>query len=272
MAQVVSHVLLIGVSAGLAMSLPKIVRFVAAHLLVYWSLVENEETFLLSIEVLVAIGLIVLGRHFLLTWRDRRLALIATSAGIIECATPKRPRARRCNRRLKERYGRGRDVMILGCTGFRTFVEPTGELHDVLQRCRSARIMLLNPYGAGAQARARSLRLPEVTPERFEAQVQASVELLRQLRAAHRDVRLKLYDEPPLLKLAVLGDRIWLKHYHPGLSADALPEYVIENKQGSGELYPVFYEYFMSRWDDASVPEVDLDAEDLILREATRCT
>lgn len=77
-------------------------------------------------------------------------------------------------------------------------------------------------------------------------------------------------DEPPLLKLAVLGDRIWLKHYHPGLSADTLPEYVIENRQGSGELYPIFYEYFMSRWDDASVPGVDLDAEDLVLREATR--
>lgn len=80
---------------------------------------------------------------------------------------PGRARTRRKGGRLKERHGLARHVMVMGSTGFRTFAEPTGDLHRVLTGCRSARVVLLNPYGTGAHARARSLLTAEVTPERF---------------------------------------------------------------------------------------------------------
>jgi hypothetical protein len=41
----------------------------------------------------------------------------------------------------------------------------------VIQNCREARIMLLDPYSEGASARAKSILDPNVTPETFEEQI-----------------------------------------------------------------------------------------------------
>ncbi len=68
--------------------------------------------------------------------------------------------AQRKIRRLKKAQGFARDVMVISSTGFRTFVDPRGDLHDVLHNCREAKIMLLNPYSHGASARAQSILDP----------------------------------------------------------------------------------------------------------------
>ncbi len=142
-----AHLALIGGSASLALLLPAIVRFLAANLLEYWSFVENEQVFLVSAEVTVAVGLLLLVAYARRAWRDRRRAATAASAGLAECFRPGGFMSRRRARKLKELHGFARDVMVMGSTGFQTFVEPTGDLHRVLHNCRSARVMLLNPYG-----------------------------------------------------------------------------------------------------------------------------
>jgi len=74
-------------------------------------------------------------------------------------------------KKLKERQGIARDVMVISSTGFRTFVDPKGELHQVIQNCRKAKILLLNPNSEGAIARAKGIPDPDVTPETFGEQI-----------------------------------------------------------------------------------------------------
>lgn len=265
--EILYHVAVIAMSAGLALSLPFAVRMIAKNLLLYWSFIENEKNFLVFVEVLFASGLILVVNYGRKSWRDSRDARLARGAGL-EYFFPRRGRLmRRRIRRLKERQGFARDVMVMGSTGFRTFVDPRGDLHRLILSCRQARILLLNPYSEGALARVRSLLVPEVTPERFEEHVRTSIEFLRGVKAGHRDVRLKLYPDPPFLKVTVLGEYIWMKHYHVGLDVDELPEYVFVHRQNPGGFYATLYQYFMRRWDDPAIPEYDLETDELVYRD-----
>jgi len=176
--------------------------------------------------------------------------------------------AQRKIKTLKRSHGYVNDVMIISSTGFRSFVDRRGDLHGVLRECRGAKIMLLNPRSEGAAARARSIVDPGVTPEQFGEQLRKSVDFLRGLRAG-RNIRLKLYDDTPFLKLAILGDYLWIKHYHPGLDIQAMPEYVFEHDQNPGGLYALFYHYFLTRWEDPAFPEYDLETHELIRRDGS---
>jgi hypothetical protein len=156
--------------------------------------------------------------------------------------------------------------MLIGSTGFQTFGEPEGDLHRVLQNCREAKIMLMNPLGPGVTARARSLSDPSITPESFRDQIIRSIDHLKRLKAFQKNIRLKLYDEVPLLKLAILGDYLFLQHYPMGINVRAMPEYVFRHDRNGG-LFGLFYQYFISRWFDPAVPEYDLDTDDLVYRD-----
>jgi hypothetical protein len=193
---------------------------------------------------------------------------MARSAGLIYSLPAKGMLVQRKIKKLKRSHGYVRDVMIISSTGFRTFVDPRGELHGVLQHCRGAKIMLLDPRGEGAVARARSILDPSVTPETFSEQIRKSIDFLKELRAG-RNIRLKLYDDTPFLKLAILGDYVWIKHYHPGLDVQSMPEYVFEHEQNPGGLYTTFYHYFLARWENPAFSEYDLETHELIYRDAS---
>jgi len=266
--EILYHMVVIAMSAGLALSLPFIVQSIAKNLLRYWSFIENERHFLVSVEVAFASGLILVLNYVRKSWRDSRDARLARGADLEYFFQTRGPLTQRRVRRLKERQGFARDVLFMGSTGFRTFVDPRGDLHRVIRTCREARILLLNPYSEGAIARVRSLLVPNITPERFEEQIRTSIQLLKGLKGAHRSVRLRLYDDPPFLKLTVLGDYIWMKHYHTGLDVDDLPEYVFEHRQNPGGLYATLYQYVVKRWDDPAIPEYDLETDELVYRDA----
>ena len=149
---------------------------------------------------------------------------MARAAGIVYFTSSRRLLAKRRFRRLRERQAFGKDIMLIGSTGFRSFVNPEGELHNVLTHAREARIMLLNPFGEGAQMRAKAILDPGVTPEKLKDQIRESIEFLKTLRATQKTIRLKLYSDAPFLKLAILGDHLWLQHYHTGLDVQHMPE------------------------------------------------
>ena len=71
----------------------------------------------------------------------------------------------------------------------------------------------------------------------------------------------------PLLKLAILGDALCVRHYHTGLHVDDMPEYVFKHDRHPGGLYNPFYQYFLSRWSDPGIPEYDLDSDELVYRD-----
>ncbi|HUJ18957.1 MAG TPA: hypothetical protein VL197_13315 [Nitrospirota bacterium] len=176
--------------------------------------------------------------------------------------------ARRRTKKLKEIECSARDIMVMGSTGFHTFVDPQGALHNVLKNCREAKVMLLDPLREGTVVRARSIPHPDVSPELFREQIIRSIDFLKGLKEAGKNVRLKLYPEAPLLKLAVLGDNLSVRFYHTGVNARNVPEYLFrQDQKNPGSLFDPFYRYFLARWSDPNIPEYDLDTDEFVYRE-----
>ncbi len=262
------HIVIVVLSAAIALSLPLIIRLVAMKFLIYWSFIENEKIFLISVEIVTATLLILLFNYIGRSWKDRRLSAMAKTAGLCLVTRKKGFVARGRAKKLKEKQGIARDVMIIGSTGFSTFVAPDGDLHHVVRNCREAKIMLLDPFGEGAITRARSINSPLITPEIFREQIMESINFLKGLKSLQINIRLKLYPDAPLFKLAVLGDYLFVRHYHTGLEVSKMPEYVFRHDQNAGSLYSPFYQYFLSRWSDPDLPEYDLDTGELIYRDS----
>jgi len=266
-ARIFYHIALAALSAAIALSLPRILNFIAKEILVYWSIFGNEKLLVVSVEMAVAILLVILFNVVGRSWRDRRLSNMARDAGLVLVKPLKGFFSRKRIKKLKEKQGFAKDVLVIGSTGFRTFVDPKGDLHHVMQNCRMAKIMLLNPFSEGARARAQSILDPHVTPETFQEQIRKSITFLKNLKAVKKEIKLKLYQDAPLLKLAILDDYIWIQHYHAGLDIQRMPEYVFKHDQNLSSLYIPFYQYFMTRWNDPDVPEYDLEADMLIYRD-----
>lgn len=261
------HAGIVIVSAFVALSLPSAVSLAARNLLAYWSIVENEEIFLVTVEIAVAVLLIVILHSAGKSWHDRRLSRMARYAGLVSVTPVEGLFARRRAKALKEREGLAREVMVIGSTGYTTFVDPRGDLHNVLKNCREARIMLLDPLREGAVVRAKSIPDPDISPEIFREQIVRSIDFLKGLKAGQKNVRLKLYPDMPLLKMEILGEHICVRYYHTGLNVSKMPEYVFKHDQNPGSLYSPFYQYFIARWNDPNIPEYDLETDDLVYRD-----
>ena len=73
------HIGLVSVSATIAMLLP----YLAQGFLIYWELVKNEKVYLLSVEIAVAVVLIILLNFLGRSVRDAKLAKAARGAGLV---------------------------------------------------------------------------------------------------------------------------------------------------------------------------------------------
>jgi hypothetical protein len=97
--------------------------------------------------------------------------------------------------------------------------------------------------------------------------VRDTIAFLQALPGGQKGVSLKLYSDPPLWKLMILGDYAWVQHYHPGLNVQALPEYLFLHGQNATSLFASFYQYFAMRWRDPAIPEYDLLSGELVYRD-----
>ena len=263
-ANVLYHIVVVTLSGGIALSLPLVAGFLAEDFMVYWNQVKSEEVVLVSIEIAVALFLILGFNYIGRSIRDRQIAKMAAGAGLVQFFSSRGRLARRRIKKAKAKQGMARSVMAIGSTGYRTFVDAEGDLHNVLEDCLEAKIMLLNPYSEAAQTRARAILHPDVTPLHLREQVERSLEFLKRLKAAHKNVKLKLYSDLPHIKLTILGDHIWMQHYHANLDVRTMPEYVFKHNQDNHSLYTLFYQYFMERWESPEIPEYDLETDELV--------
>jgi hypothetical protein len=263
---VLYHLFVVVISSGVALSLPGIMQYIARKVLQYWTFIENEELFLVSTEIAAAIVLIVVVNIVVRNWRIGKLSHLAKTSGLVSVAPATAFLTRRRMKKRKEEHGFGRSVMLIGSTGLRTFTDPAGDLHGVLRNCREAKIMLLNPLKDGVIGRARSLADPGITPEIFREQIIRSIDFLKGLKSLQKNIRLKLYPDVPLMKLAILGDFLYLQHYPTGLNVKKMPEYVLKHDQDGG-LFNLFYQYFVNRWFDPNIPEYDLDTDEVVYRD-----
>jgi len=264
---IIYHIVVVIFSAALALSLPVIVSFLAKNFLMYWSIIGNEKIFLISIEIVLAVLFILFSHYVSSNWENKKRSHMARAAGLVLVTPTKGFLARRRIKTMKKKQGVARDVMLISSTGFRTFVDPKGDLYPVLQNCRAANLMLLNPNSEGARSRAKTILHPDITWESFGEQIGKSIDFLKTLNAAQNNIKLKLYQDAPFLKLAILGDHIWVQHYHAGLDVQTMPKYVFKHDQSPSSLYVLFYQYFLVRWNDPDIPEYDFDTDDLVYRD-----
>jgi hypothetical protein len=259
------HIIVVALSAGIALLLPA----GAKQFLSFWSRVEHDLLSLIAVEMTVAILLIACLNYFHRSIRDRALAAVATGAGLVSFF-PRRTRgAQRHITQLKEEQGTGRTISVIGSSGHSTFVDQVGDLSSVLDKCLGARIMLVNPYSQEASARIQAIGHPEFTLDTFREEVRQSIQLLKRLKAMGKAVKLKLYSDSPLMKLVILGDYLWLQHYHADLDVQTMPEYVLRHNRKDHGLYTLYAHYFVQRWESAEIPEYDLDTDELVYRGRT---
>ena len=81
-----------------------------------------------------------------------------------------------------------------------------------------------------------------------------------------KNVKLKLYSEPPLFKMVILGDYLWLQHYHADLEVQRMPEFLFQHNSNHHGLYTAFYHFFNQKWESPLIPEYDLDTDELVYR------
>lgn len=256
------HIVVVVLSAGIALSLPAVAR----TFLAYWSRVENEKIYLLAVEITAAIVLILCFNFIHRSLQDRTLAKMAAGAGLIFFSPVRGLRAQSQIKKLKEKHGTGRTIMVIGSSGYGTFVNQVGDLSTVLEKCLGAKILLVNPYGQEASTRVRAIAHPDFTLENFRAEVRQCIELFKRLKAIGKAVKLKLYSDPPLVKLVVLGDYLWLQHYHTDLDVQTMPEYVLRHNLKDHGLYTLCYQYFVQKWESTEIPEYDFDTDELVYR------
>ena len=259
------HIVVVALSAGIALLLPA----GAKQFLSFWSRVEQNRLSLIAVEMTTAILLIVCLNYFHRSIRDRALAAVATGAGLVSFF-PRRTRgAQRHIKQLKEEQGTGRTISVIGSSGHSTFVDQVGGLSSVLDKCLGARIMLVNPCSQEASARIQAIDHPGFTLETFREEVRQSIQLLKRLKAMGKAVKLKLYSDSPLIKLVILGDYLWLQHYHADLDIQTMTEYVLRHNRKDHGLYTLYAHYFVQRWESAEIPEYDLDTDELVYRNRT---
>jgi hypothetical protein len=256
------HAVVVVLSAGIAWSLPTIAR----QFLIFWSHVEHEKLLLLIIEVGTALILIMISNYLWRAHKDRRQAVMARGAGLISFFPLHDPGAGKTIRELKQQQSLGRTVLAIGVTGHGTIVDDKAELHVLLETSLEAKLLLLNPFSEEAAQRARSLSHPDISPDRFREELQDTIALIKRFRAGGKVIRLKLYSDRPHLRMVILGDYLWLQHYHTGLDVRWMPEYVFQHNRNHHGLYTLFYQYFMKRWENQEIPEYDFQTDELVYR------
>jgi hypothetical protein len=259
------HITIVALSGGIALLLPA----GAKQFLSFWSQIEHNKLSLIAIEMSVAVILIA-GLNFLhRSLRDRTLAAYATGAGLVSFFPRHARVAQRHIRQLKEDQGTGRTIKVIGSSGYSTLVDQVGDLSSVLDKCLGAQILLVNPYSEEASGRIQAIGHPEFTLDGFREEVRQSIALLKRLKAMGKAVKLKLYADPPLVKMVILGDYLWLQHYHVDLAIGTMPEYVLQHNRKTHGLYTLYTHYFQQRWENPEIPEYDLETDELVYRGRT---
>ena len=259
------HIAIVALSAGIALSLPA----GAKQFLSFWSRVEHDKFSLIAVEMTAALVLIVGLNYIHRSIRDRALASVATGAGLVSFFPRRTRAAHRHIKQLKEEQGTGRTIMVMGSSGYGTFVDQVGDLSSVLDKCLGAKIMLVNPNSAEASRRMLAIAHPDYTLAVFREEVRQSITLLKRLNAMGKAVKLKLYSDPPLIKMVILGDYLWLQHYHADLDVQTMPEYVLQHNRKDHGLYTLYAHYFAQRWKSPEIPEYDLETDELVYRNGS---
>lgn len=260
-----SHIGVTLLAVGIAFSLPALARYI---LYTWWPMVENDSQLLLVNEIVFAAVLVLLFNLFLGARQGHLSHRMNRLVSLVHVREENDRRSRRTDRKLLDRITGTRDVSVMSVTGYDTFVSERRKLKHVIDQSYELRVMLMNPYGAGAMRRVQSLGDSEPLFETYCQETAATIERLASLSAAGKRVTLKFYEDPPFWNLIVTGEYVWVQYCHDGHELKHQPEYVfalIKDKPTQG-LFSAFYVHFLNHWSDPRHPEYDFATHELIYR------
>lgn len=254
-------------AVGIAFSLPFAAKYI---LFEWWPMVESDPNLLLGSEIVLASVLVLVLNLAKVLWDYRYTVEMARTAALVYTRKGRRGWAARWReRRLLKRLPAVRDAFVLSVTGHDTFVDGASLLRGPLESAYELRVMLVNPVGEALKQRADSLPAG-ITVLSLQAEIEASIAFLAELRKRGRKVMLKFYDQMPFWKVAVLGDHAWVQHCHSGFAVSEQPEYVFARQPSNPRqgLFVPFYVHVLERWNENHNPEYDFDTNELVYRDA----
>jgi len=259
-----SHAAVSLLAVGVAFSLPMAAQYI---LYTWWPRVESDSQLLLITEISFAAVLVMLFNLILVAREGRRSLRMNRIASLVHVREGDSWFSRWTGRDLRNKISGTRDVSVMSVTGYDTFVSEKRNLHSFINDSYELRVMLMNPYGAGAKRRVQSLgELASI--EDYVRETEATIERLASLAAAGKKVTLKFYEDPPFWNLIITGEYVWVQYCHDGHELKTQPEYVFalrKNKPAQG-LFSPFYVHFLNQWDDPRHPEYNFANKELVYR------
>ncbi|MBN8765125.1 MAG: hypothetical protein ABT22_07435 [Thiobacillus sp. SCN 64-317] len=264
---VFSHIGVTLLAVGIAFSLPALAKFI---LFTWWPQVEDNSQLLLANEIIFAAVLVMLFNLFLSARQGRLSHRLNRLVSLVHVRGENHWRAHGYDRKLLDQITGTRDVSMMSVTGYDTFVSQRRNLSQVIDHSYELRVMLMNPYGAGAMRRVQSLGDPAALLETYCQETAATIERLAALEASGKQVTLKFYEDPPFWNLIITGEYVWVQYCHDGHELKDQPEYVfalLRDKPTQG-LFSAFYVHFLNQWRAPHHPEYDFATRQLIYRNA----
>lgn len=264
---IAGHVAITLLAVGIAFALPPFAEYI---LYSWWPQVRDDSQMLLFTEIAFAAVLVVLFNALSLALHYRRKARMSGVAALVHAHEQSDWFSRREKRNLLRRLPWKRDVAIMAVTGYGTFSAADADLRHVLQDCYEVRVMLMHPDGAGARAYVATHADPPAALAGLRREFAASLDYLRALHAAGRQVALKLYDEAPFWKLVFTGEHAWVRCCHDCRDFGRYPEYVfaLQAEKPARGFFPAFYTYFLNQWNDPRHPDYSFESDELVYRDA----
>ena len=263
---IASHAAITLLALAIAFSVPTVASYILFN---WWPKVEGDAQALLYTELGFAAVLVLLFNLVKIAWDFRGQARMSNIASLIYARESDDWLARWGKEQQFRRQPWKRDVNIMTVTGYGTFAAPDSPLRDTLQEYYEIRVMLLNPVGSGATVYAAAHADPAAAMAILRREIRASIDSLRQLQAAGKNVTIRFYDAPPFWKLIFTGEYVWVRCCHDSRDIDKFPEYVfaLQPAKPNRGFFPAFYTYFLNCWNNAIHPEYVFDTDELVYRD-----
>ncbi|BCB27009.1 hypothetical protein SKTS_18950 [Sulfurimicrobium lacus] len=259
-----SHAAVTLLAVGVAFSLPMAAQYI---LYTWWPRVESNSKLLMITEISFAAVLVALFNLILVARAGRRSLRMNRIASLVHVREGDSWFSRWSDRDMRNKIRGARDVSVMSVTGYDTFVSEKRDLHRFIDDSYELRVMLMNPYGAGAKRRVQSLgELASI--EDYMRETEATIERLASLAAAGKKVTLKFYEDPPFWNLIITGEYVWVQYCHDGHELKTQPEYVfaLRKDRPAQGLFSPFYVHFLNQWDDPRHPEYNFANKELVYR------
>lgn len=263
---IASHATTTLLAIAIAFSLPTAAGYILFN---WWPKVEGDAQAMLYTELGFAAVLVLLFNLVKIGWDYRIQARMSTIASLIYAKEGDGWLSRWGKEQKFRRLPWKRDVNIMAVTGYGSFAASDSALRNILHECYEIRVMLLNPDGPGAAAYAAAHADPAATLMNLRREIRTSIDGLRQLHGAGKNVTIKFYDAPPFWKLIFTGEYVWVRCCHNSRDMGKFPEYVfaLQPTKPNRGFFSAFYTYFLNSWNNSIHPEYIFETDELVYRD-----